>query len=206
MLNVIYTIKACMLIMYSRLTLGLTAQRLVFYLAIYVAVRPSSFSSYCTLYLKLTHPVRLGGNGNCLLHSLHTFLGLLCHASTRSSMHNPPALCDRPSLFQHLLRHPHALHPASPHHPSRRAPKTKMHSLNNLLHGHIRHHRRNPYQVLQPLQHLGPVIHDVVHSRKFSGCIRKQFAYDMATDPGMDPELANRDDEDFGRKSGTELW
>jgi hypothetical protein len=39
MLNVIYTIKACMLIMYSRLTLGLTAQRLVFYLAIYVAVR-----------------------------------------------------------------------------------------------------------------------------------------------------------------------
>ncbi|KAF8863871.1 hypothetical protein BDZ45DRAFT_737709 [Acephala macrosclerotiorum] len=38
MLNVIYVIKACMLIMYSRLTLGLQAQKMVFYLAIYVAV------------------------------------------------------------------------------------------------------------------------------------------------------------------------
>jgi hypothetical protein len=38
MLNVIYTIKACMLIMYTRLTLGLTTQRLVRYLAVYVAV------------------------------------------------------------------------------------------------------------------------------------------------------------------------
>lgn len=38
MLNVIYTIKACMLIMYTRLTLGLTAQKLVRYLAIYVAI------------------------------------------------------------------------------------------------------------------------------------------------------------------------
>jgi len=38
MLNVIYTIKACMLILYTRLTLGLTAQRLVKYLAIYVAI------------------------------------------------------------------------------------------------------------------------------------------------------------------------
>jgi hypothetical protein len=38
MLNVIYTIKACMLIMYTRLTLGLTVQRLVRYLAIYVAI------------------------------------------------------------------------------------------------------------------------------------------------------------------------
>lgn len=36
MLNVIYTIKACMLIMYTRLTLGLTTQRLVTYLSIYV--------------------------------------------------------------------------------------------------------------------------------------------------------------------------
>lgn len=38
MLNVIYTIKACMLIMYTRLTLGLTVQRLVRYLAIYVVI------------------------------------------------------------------------------------------------------------------------------------------------------------------------
>lgn len=38
MLNVIYTIKACMLIMYTRLTLGLTTQKLVRYLAIYVAI------------------------------------------------------------------------------------------------------------------------------------------------------------------------
>jgi len=38
MLNVIYTIKACMLIMYTRLTLGLAAQRAVRWLAIYVAV------------------------------------------------------------------------------------------------------------------------------------------------------------------------
>lgn len=38
MLNVIYTIKACMLIMYTRLTLGLNVQKMVFYLAIYVAV------------------------------------------------------------------------------------------------------------------------------------------------------------------------
>src|SRR5215471_1601825 len=37
MLNVIYCIKVCMLIMYTRLTLGLTAQRLVKYLATYVA-------------------------------------------------------------------------------------------------------------------------------------------------------------------------
>jgi hypothetical protein len=35
MLNVIYVIKACMLLMYTRLTLGLRAQRLVFYLSIY---------------------------------------------------------------------------------------------------------------------------------------------------------------------------
>lgn len=38
MLNVIYTIKCCMLIMYTRLTLGLTTQKLVRYLAIYVAI------------------------------------------------------------------------------------------------------------------------------------------------------------------------
>jgi hypothetical protein len=38
MLNVIYTIKCCMLIMYTRLTLGLTVQKLVRYLAIYVAI------------------------------------------------------------------------------------------------------------------------------------------------------------------------
>jgi hypothetical protein len=38
MLNVIYTIKSCMLIMYTRLTLGLTANRLVYYLAVYVAI------------------------------------------------------------------------------------------------------------------------------------------------------------------------
>ncbi|KAL8281642.1 hypothetical protein RB600_005188 [Gaeumannomyces tritici] len=36
MLNVIYTIRACMLVMYRRLTLGLTAQRLVKYLGWYV--------------------------------------------------------------------------------------------------------------------------------------------------------------------------
>jgi hypothetical protein len=38
MLNVIYTIKCCMLIMYTRLTLGLQVQRMVSYLAIYVAI------------------------------------------------------------------------------------------------------------------------------------------------------------------------
>jgi len=38
MLNVIYLIKVCMLIMYTRLTLGLTAQKAVRYLAYYVAV------------------------------------------------------------------------------------------------------------------------------------------------------------------------
>lgn len=38
MLNVIYCMKACMLIMYTRLTLGLQAQRLVFYLSIYVFI------------------------------------------------------------------------------------------------------------------------------------------------------------------------
>jgi hypothetical protein len=38
MLNVIYTIKCCMLLMYTRLTLGLHVQRMVFYLAIYVAI------------------------------------------------------------------------------------------------------------------------------------------------------------------------
>jgi hypothetical protein len=38
MLNVIYTIKTCMLIFYTRLTLGLMAQQLVKYLAIYVAI------------------------------------------------------------------------------------------------------------------------------------------------------------------------
>lgn len=38
MLNVIYTIKACMLIMYTRLTLGLQVQRMVTYLAMYVVV------------------------------------------------------------------------------------------------------------------------------------------------------------------------
>jgi hypothetical protein len=38
MLNVIYTIKACMLLMYTRLTLGLATQRMVFYLAIYVSI------------------------------------------------------------------------------------------------------------------------------------------------------------------------
>jgi hypothetical protein len=37
-LNVIYTIKACMLFMYTRLTLGLQIQRMVFYLAIYVSI------------------------------------------------------------------------------------------------------------------------------------------------------------------------
>ncbi len=37
MLNVIYTIKSCMLIMYTRLTLGLASQRAVRYLAVYVA-------------------------------------------------------------------------------------------------------------------------------------------------------------------------
>ncbi|KAH6673141.1 hypothetical protein B0J14DRAFT_654871 [Halenospora varia] len=35
MLNVIYIIKACMLVMYTRLTLGLAIQRMVFYLSIY---------------------------------------------------------------------------------------------------------------------------------------------------------------------------
>ncbi|PVH79674.1 hypothetical protein DL98DRAFT_560658 [Cadophora sp. DSE1049] len=38
MLNVIYIIKACMLIMYTRLTLGLQVQRMVLYLSIYVAL------------------------------------------------------------------------------------------------------------------------------------------------------------------------
>ncbi|KAL1884020.1 hypothetical protein Daus18300_000129 [Diaporthe australafricana] len=38
MLNVIYTIKVCMLIMYTRLTLGLRDQRIVRWLAIYVFV------------------------------------------------------------------------------------------------------------------------------------------------------------------------
>lgn len=38
MLNLIYVIKVCMLIMYTRLTLGLQVQRLVLYLAVYVAV------------------------------------------------------------------------------------------------------------------------------------------------------------------------
>ncbi|KAH7346864.1 hypothetical protein BKA65DRAFT_285935 [Rhexocercosporidium sp. MPI-PUGE-AT-0058] len=38
MLNLIYTIKACMLIMYTRLTLGLQVQRLVLYLSIYVSL------------------------------------------------------------------------------------------------------------------------------------------------------------------------
>jgi hypothetical protein len=36
MLNVIYTAKACVLLMYTRLTLNLTTQRLVTYLAVYV--------------------------------------------------------------------------------------------------------------------------------------------------------------------------
>ncbi len=36
MLNVIYTMKTCMLIMYSRLTLGLNAQKAVRYIAVYV--------------------------------------------------------------------------------------------------------------------------------------------------------------------------
>ena len=38
MLNVIYTIKACMLVMYTRLTLGLRTQKMVRYLAVYVLV------------------------------------------------------------------------------------------------------------------------------------------------------------------------
>jgi hypothetical protein len=38
MLNVIYLIKLCMLFMYTRLTLGLQVQRMVFYLSIYVGV------------------------------------------------------------------------------------------------------------------------------------------------------------------------
>ncbi|CZT45030.1 uncharacterized protein RSE6_05303 [Rhynchosporium secalis] len=38
MLNVIYTIKACMLIMFTRLTLGLQVQRMVLYLAVYVVI------------------------------------------------------------------------------------------------------------------------------------------------------------------------
>ena len=38
MLNVIYTIKTCMLIMYTRLTLGLATQKMVMYLAVYVAI------------------------------------------------------------------------------------------------------------------------------------------------------------------------
>lgn len=52
MLNVIYAIKCCMLIMYTRLTLGLAAQRMVFYLAIYVAIGWSAseiaFFTACT--------------------------------------------------------------------------------------------------------------------------------------------------------------
>lgn len=35
MLNLVYAVKACMLVMYTRLTLGLTTQRLVKYLALY---------------------------------------------------------------------------------------------------------------------------------------------------------------------------
>ncbi|GKT46613.1 uncharacterized protein ColSpa_06794 [Colletotrichum spaethianum] len=38
MLNVIYVLKACVLILYTRLTLGLAAQRFVRYLSVYVAV------------------------------------------------------------------------------------------------------------------------------------------------------------------------
>lgn len=38
MLNLVYTIKACMLVMYTRLTLGLTTQKLVKYLAAYTAL------------------------------------------------------------------------------------------------------------------------------------------------------------------------
>ncbi|KZL79714.1 hypothetical protein CI238_06337 [Colletotrichum incanum] len=38
MLNLIYVLKACVLILYTRLTLGLAAQRFVRYLAVYVAV------------------------------------------------------------------------------------------------------------------------------------------------------------------------
>jgi len=38
MLNVIYVLKACVLVLYTRLTLGLTAQRFVRCLAVYVAV------------------------------------------------------------------------------------------------------------------------------------------------------------------------
>lgn len=38
MLNVIWITKACMIIMYTRLTLGLTAERLVKYLAIYISL------------------------------------------------------------------------------------------------------------------------------------------------------------------------
>ena len=38
MLNVIYAIKACMLIMYTRLTINHSSQRNVKYLACYVAV------------------------------------------------------------------------------------------------------------------------------------------------------------------------
>ncbi|KAG4436055.1 hypothetical protein IFR05_008445 [Cadophora sp. M221] len=38
MLNVIYVLKACMLIMYTRLTLGLQVQRMVTYLSIYVSL------------------------------------------------------------------------------------------------------------------------------------------------------------------------
>lgn len=37
MLNVIYAIKACMLIMYTRLTLGLNEMKMVYWLAVYVA-------------------------------------------------------------------------------------------------------------------------------------------------------------------------
>ncbi|POS83086.1 hypothetical protein EPUL_005601, partial [Erysiphe pulchra] len=38
MLNVIYTIKACMLIIYSRLTLGLQVRKMLRYLAVYVVI------------------------------------------------------------------------------------------------------------------------------------------------------------------------
>jgi len=38
MLNVIYLIKICMLLMYTRLTLGLQVQKMVLYLSVYVAV------------------------------------------------------------------------------------------------------------------------------------------------------------------------
>ncbi|KAH8670281.1 hypothetical protein BGZ60DRAFT_527754 [Tricladium varicosporioides] len=52
MLNVIYVIKACMLLMYTRLTLGLAIQRMVFYLSIYTfigwAATEIAFFTACT--------------------------------------------------------------------------------------------------------------------------------------------------------------